>query len=55
MGGLRGVVPATISCINFLKDAAALHLARGSNFLRVFDKPGFEATVPLSSHVKAKE
>jgi len=36
---LGGVLPATIDFVNVLNDAAALMLARGADFLSVFEKP----------------
>jgi uncharacterized protein DUF4386 len=44
---LGGVMPATIDFLNVLNDAAALMLARGADFLSVFDKPQRDALALL--------
>jgi len=47
MAVLGGLMPATIDFLTVLNDAAALILARGADFLSVFDKPQRDALVML--------
>jgi Domain of unknown function (DUF4386) len=42
-----GVMPALINFVNVVSDAAALMIARGADFLSVFDKPQRDALVLL--------
>jgi hypothetical protein len=44
---IGGVMPATIDFLNVLNDAAALMLARGADFLSVFEKPQRDALAML--------
>src|SRR5882762_8038200 len=44
---LGGLLPATIDFLNVLNDAAALMLARGADFLSVFEKPQRDALAML--------
>jgi hypothetical protein len=44
---LGGVMPATITFLNVLNDAAALMLVRGADFLSVFEKPQRDAFAML--------
>jgi hypothetical protein len=44
---LGGILPAAIDFFNVLNDAAALLLARGGDFLSVFDKPQRDSLVML--------
>jgi uncharacterized protein DUF4386 len=44
---LGGLMPATIDFLNVLTDAAALILARGADFLSVFDEPQRDALALL--------
>jgi Domain of unknown function (DUF4386) len=44
---LGGVMPALLYFVNVVSDSAALMIARGANFLSVFDKPQRDALVVL--------
>jgi hypothetical protein len=44
---LGGVMPALINFVNVVSDAGALMIARGADFLSVFDKPQRDALVML--------
>jgi Domain of unknown function (DUF4386) len=44
---LGGIMPATIYLVNIVSDAGVLMIARGADFLSVFDKPQRDALVML--------
>jgi hypothetical protein len=52
---LGGVLPSAIDFFNVLNDAAALLLARGAEFLAVFDKPQRDALAMLFLQLHGKE
>jgi uncharacterized protein DUF4386 len=50
-----GLLPATIDFLNVLNDAAALMLARGADFLSVFEKPQRDALAVLFLRLHRQE
>ncbi len=52
---LGGVLPSAIYFFNVLNDAATLMLARGADFLSVFDKPQRDALAMLFLHLHHQE
>jgi hypothetical protein len=49
---LGGVMPALINFVSVVNDAGALMIARGADFLSVFDKPQRDALVMLLLHLR---
>lgn len=50
-----GVMPALINFVGVVSDAAALMVARGSDFLSVFDKPQRDALAVLFLHLRDQQ